>query len=314
MLVFFGEKTNALENKKNVVLKINGETFRFKTNSETIKEFFIEQNIEYDKNDCINHELSDELSSDNLIEIKKKFNKKISIDGIEKEILVQYDDAVSSIIEKLNKKYNKNFVCKFNINTKIQDIRALRLLSKQLKNIEREEIIDFNLKINYTNKMVLGEEKIIQDGVVGKKVICEEILLLTNKEVGKKVVSQKIVVQPRDKIILKGTHKKKYSGEYKQAFVMNATAYTAGYESTGKKPGDVAYGITSTGSKVCFGTVAVDPSFIKLGSKLYVEGYGSAIASDTGGAIKGNKIDLYYDRLADAKKFGRRELVVYLLD
>ena len=60
-------------------------------------------------------------------------------------------------------------------------------------------------------------------------------------------------------------------------------------------------------------TIAVDPSVIPLGSKVHVEGYGYAIASDTGGAIKGNKIDLYMNSEAECISFGRRTVTVNII-
>jgi 3D (Asp-Asp-Asp) domain-containing protein len=60
--------------------------------------------------------------------------------------------------------------------------------------------------------------------------------------------------------------------------------------------------------------VAVDPTIIPLGTHLYVEGYGFALAADVGGAIKGYKIDLYYEEMEDALRFGRRDLTVYILN
>ena len=60
-------------------------------------------------------------------------------------------------------------------------------------------------------------------------------------------------------------------------------------------------------------TVAVDSSVIPLGSKVYVEGYGVAIASDTGGAIKGNKIDLFMNSESECLQFGRRPVTVTIL-
>ncbi|TCS92796.1 3D domain-containing protein [Hazenella coriacea] len=83
------------------------------------------------------------------------------------------------------------------------------------------------------------------------------------------------------------------------------TAYTAGPESTGKKPGDPAYGVTSSGALVSEGvTIAVDPKVIPIGSRVYIEGIGYRVAQDTGSAIKGNRIDLYVNDLKDARQFG----------
>lgn len=85
---------------------------------------------------------------------------------------------------------------------------------------------------------------------------------------------------------------------------MLATAYTAGPESTGKAPGDPGYGITATGLPARPGVAAVDPKVIPLGSVLWVEGYGLAVALDTGSAIRGNRIDRYMPGLKDAFAWG----------
>lgn len=85
------------------------------------------------------------------------------------------------------------------------------------------------------------------------------------------------------------------------------TAFTAGYESTGKNPGDPQYGITSSGTTVSEGrTIAVDPAVIPMGWWVYIDGIGYRKAEDTGSAIKGNKIDLYINELEQAEKFGRQ--------
>lgn len=93
-------------------------------------------------------------------------------------------------------------------------------------------------------------------------------------------------------------------------FYVSATAYTA--NCTGCS-GITATGInlhTNPGLKV----IAVDPSVIPLGSKVWVEGYGNAIAGDTGGAIKGNKIDLFMVNKSDALSFGRKQVKVRILN
>ncbi len=73
-------------------------------------------------------------------------------------------------------------------------------------------------------------------------------------------------------------------------------------------------GITATGDIARRGIVAVDPDVIPLGTRLYIPGYGTAVAADTGGAIRGNKIDLCMESYGEAINFGRRPVDVYILN
>lgn len=100
----------------------------------------------------------------------------------------------------------------------------------------------------------------------------------------------------------------------RRVLTMVATAYDAGPISTGKSPGHPAYGITASGMRAVYGVVAVDPRVIPMFTRLYVPGYGHAIAADTGGAIKGNRIDLFYPNYWDAVQYGRRTIQVYILE
>lgn len=95
---------------------------------------------------------------------------------------------------------------------------------------------------------------------------------------------------------------------------VEATAYTSGPESTGKRPGDPGYGVTYSGVPARAGVVAVDPEVIPLGSVLYVEGYGLAVALDTGRAIRGRRIDVWFADVETARRWGRRTVWVGVLD
>jgi len=91
---------------------------------------------------------------------------------------------------------------------------------------------------------------------------------------------------------------------------MSATAYYPGPEDLGAG----ATGYAASGIKAHYGVVAVDPTVIPLGTMLYIEGYGSAVAGDVGGALKGNKIDLCFDDYPAAVRFGRHTVAVYVLE
>lgn len=107
--------------------------------------------------------------------------------------------------------------------------------------------------------------------------------------------------------------------EYEGVIQLEATAYCSCYECCGKWPGNKWYGITATGTRAKIGTIAVDPKVIPLGTKVYIEGlngaknYGYAVAEDTGGAIKGNIIDLYFDTHKETINWGRQQVKVYIL-
>ena len=92
------------------------------------------------------------------------------------------------------------------------------------------------------------------------------------------------------------------------------TAYTAGYESTGKTPEHPAYGITASGAEVKEGiTVASDWEVLPVGSKVYIEDVGFRWVEDRGGAVKGQHIDIYIEDLTQALEWGVQEKRVYLL-
>ncbi|MDR6554710.1 3D domain-containing protein [Paenibacillus qinlingensis] len=94
------------------------------------------------------------------------------------------------------------------------------------------------------------------------------------------------------------------------------TAYTAGFESTGKKASHPTYGITYSGIKAKEGrTIAVDPSVIPLGSTVFIEGIGIRKAEDVGSAIRGSRIDVFMNDLGQAQEFGvKKNVKVYVLD
>ena len=97
-----------------------------------------------------------------------------------------------------------------------------------------------------------------------------------------------------------------------------ATGYTAGYESTGKNPGHPEFGITYSGVMVkrdLFSTVAADLNVFPIGTILFIPGYGYGVVADKGGAIRGNKVDLYYETIDDVyNQWGKKEIDVYVVE
>lgn len=138
------------------------------------------------------------------------------------------------------------------------------------------------------------------DGVPQRSIILQRVL----RKAQPRVVGSGLMAYNRlAAFALRGAEKT--IGIAKATLRMLATAYTAG--CTG------CSGFTAIGARAGHGIVAVDPRVIPLGTHLYIPGYGHAVAGDTGGAIHGNRIDLGFDSYADAMRFGRRLVQVYVI-
>lgn len=171
------------------------------------------------------------------------------------------------------------------------------------RRVQRRE--DVNLPI--------GIARVLEKGHDGAEEVVFRTTFEDGKQVSSKIVDRRVVTEPVSETLLVGTSGEVSRGgeliRFKKAMVMSATAYYWGPESTGKW----ADGYTYTGLKATKGVIAVDPKVIPLGTRVYIDGYGYAIAADIGSAIKGNKIDLCYDTLAEALQWGRRTVNLYIL-
>jgi 3D (Asp-Asp-Asp) domain-containing protein len=121
--------------------------------------------------------------------------------------------------------------------------------------------------------------------------------------------SQKLkLTKAKTAVVAKKTPSRSNDNVVKE-FMVSASAYTASCNGCS--------GITSTGINLKknpgLKVIAVDPNVIKIGTKVYVEGYGYAIAGDTGGAIRGNKIDVFIPNKSDALKWGRKTVKIKIL-
>lgn len=174
--------------------------------------------------------------------------------------------------------------------------------------------IDYDTKKVETDELYVGETKVSQKGEKGEKKNTYEVTYVNGEETDRELISSEVTKEPVEKIVLVGTKVKSAflasstaPKNYKKVISMTATAYSAG-------------GYTASGLPAQWGVVAVDPKVIPLGTRVYVETpdgryiYGEAVAADTGGAIKGYKIDICVNTRKEAYAFGRRAVNVYILD
>ena len=179
----------------------------------------------------------------------------------------------------------------------------------QTKKIETHQVeVPVAVQYERVDTLPKGEEKVLQEGTVGLDEVEEEIHYKQGDVIDTKELQRKTITPMQPKVVQVGTREVEVSRSYdrvREVITMEATAYlpTDG-------GGD---GITATGIRARHGVVAVDPNVIPLGTRVYIPGYGEAIAADTGGDIIGNRIDVVLEDYGSAMQFGRRTVDVYIL-
>ena len=188
--------------------------------------------------------------------------------------------------------------------------------------ITETEAVPFDTVKRLNSSLEAGQTKVVRNGVEGTKVRNVKIAYVNGTEVSRETVSEYVTTQPVSKIAEFGNRSAdeavQTSGDadfqYKYVLECQATAYSLAPEENGGYVGK-----TATGIPLDKGVIAVDPRVIPLGSRVYIEAldgswsYGYAVAGDTGGAIKGNKVDLCYRTRSECIQFGRRKCRVYVL-
>ncbi|MBE0446865.1 MAG: DUF348 domain-containing protein [Actinobacteria bacterium] len=166
-----------------------------------------------------------------------------------------------------------------------------------------------------------GKRRVVTQGKQGLLMRIVEVVFEGDQPIRRQVKMEGVISPPLAKVVAVGT-KRKFAllgessvtasrGEIRaqvgKVMIMHASAY-----SPNSGPGVGSR--TATGMRAQKGVVAVDPRVIPLGTRLYIEGYGDAIAADVGTSVKGNRIDLCYNTPEECFRFGRRTVKVTILE
>jgi len=307
-----------------VELEIDGKTREITSYANTVDDLLQEEEILLDELAYINFPLDTKLEDNMKIIIKlpKPYTLTVGNDmGEVKSIYTKVEDILNDLkIDLGDLDYtNPKLGDEVPYGGKIDIIKVKEEIE------EIEEVIPHDSIVKKTDKLDRGSTKLAQSGKDGLKIKKIKHRFENNELISSKFIEEEVAVEAVPEIVEKGTREpvaktSRGNVRYRKVLTMVATAYDNSYESTGKYPGEKYWGLTASGTKARVGAVAVDPRVIPLGTKLYVESldgtkdYGFCVAEDTGGAIKGNKIDLFFNTAGEVRKFGRRKVRVYIVE
>lgn len=298
---------------KTVAIIDDGKVTQYETFDIYVGELLDNHGIILGKNDTVMPSEDSEVVNGMKITIKRwKPTVKVTINAKDTSTFETTAETVEDVIKLKKIELSSEDEVTPSLATKITDELEIAIKTKEVETKTVEEEIPFETETKMTTELNAGASKVITEGQTGLKQKTVEIVRFGGEVISQTIKEENIKVKPINKVVEKGianTVVHKQTGtmyEYTKVLTFEATAYT-------DVEGDSWAGITATGAATCEGIVAVDPKVIPLGTKLYIEGYGVAIAGDTGGAIKGHKIDLFFNSLDEVYTFGRRDKKVYIL-
>ena len=270
-------------------------------------------------------------AGDGVSEITVQREQSINIDYCGRKIqATSYGESLQTLVDRLGLQTYGTYSVSEDLKSMTYD--GMEVHINNVVQAQETYTVEIPFETIYCSDPTLpeGQEEILVEGAVGQLQRQAQVVYKNSQEQSRIVLEETLLEQPVDQIVAVGTGAQVgeerdmpligdgvivlSTGEvltYTSSKIFNATAYThtdAGCDR-----------ITATGTRVRVGTVAVDPRVIPYGTRMFIvtnDGsyvYGIATAEDCGGAIKQNRIDLYFETTSQCFKFGRRTCTVYFL-
>ncbi|GIN64495.1 hypothetical protein J27TS8_44880 [Robertmurraya siralis] len=285
------------------------------TTANTVEEFLKEQNVSLNEHDKIQPKIDTEIKNDLQIKIDRAFSVTLNDGGKEKQVW-STSTTVADFLSQQEIKLNELDRVEPNMDETVKEDAIINVIRVEKVTDVVEEPVRFAVVTKQDSKLAKGTEKTVTSGQEGLLKKEYEVVLENGKEVSRKLLNESTLKEKRDQVVAVGTKavaqtvSRGTNNNVSREFTVSSTAYTANCNGCS--------GITATGYNLKANPgakiIAVDPRVIPLGTKVYVEGYGYAIAADTGSAIKGNKIDVFFSSQSAAYRWGRKNVKIKILN
>lgn len=300
--------TGFVSTNKNVTVVADGNQKVISTVYNNPKSILKQAGINLQENDDYSVSTGD-VKDNSIITVNRAVPVNIEIDGKTKTIKTA-KKTVGELMSSLNLNEDKYFVDQ-DKNAQINTNSKIKVLNVSTRLVLKDEVQPYNVIKEPDSSLIRGIDEVEQEGRNGLNRLLVRERYHNGVKINEEVIQTSQLVRPKDKIIREGIAEpvaKNTVGlrSYSQVLYMEASAYLP-YDGGGS-------GYTALGIPARYGVAAVDPNVIPLGTRLYIPGYGEAIAADTGGAVNGYTIDLCMEDYTQAMSFGRRGVEVYILD
>jgi uncharacterized protein YabE (DUF348 family) len=317
---------------KRVSVVVNGQESIVYTKQWVLQRLLDEQGISVGEHDRLSTSLDSKVKTGDRIAIDHAKPLQLTADG-ETKTFYTVAKTIGSALQEFQIPVGELDKVSPSKDTELPESGAIQIVRVKKETEQFTEPVAFDVEQKNDPQLLKGKEQIVQEGQEGVILKTKEKLFEDGKLVSEAIIDQKVQSESIKKVVAIGTKNpvtvlstvspsvqelSKSGLTFSAKQVINnvtLTAYSAGVSSTGKSAEHPQYGLTATGTRVMEGrTIAVDPKVVPLGWWVYIDGLGFRRAEDTGSAVKGNIIDVYFDSNDYANRFGtKRGYTIYVI-
>lgn len=287
-------------------------TITFSSDAATVSDVLKAANLSLSPGDSVIPSLETEVSDNMSITIERAKPIFIHWRGKILPILVA-EKNVSKILSIANIPIEPDDVVYPGLGAEVPYDRTIRVVKVTYGEVRERQEIAYDTTKRQDPSLEAGLSRVFSYGSPGVIEILYEVKYEDGVEVHRTEKSRTLVKEPVACVMLVGARYEVFRDGQNIRFTRALEASSTAYCPCSICCGPYATGRTATGVTATKGIVSVDPSVIPLGTRLYVEGYGFAVAADVGSSIKGNKIDVCFDTHDEALAWGRKKVKVYIL-
>lgn len=315
---------------KRVTLVVDGRERVVETTAADVRALLAEEGLDVRPYDRLSAPFGARLRDGDRIGLDRARPVVVTVDGMTRTVYTT-GKTVGEALSQLSVDLDEHDRVTPELGAELSADTEIRVVRVEKETVEIREALPFGTVRTTDATLPKGKERLVREGRSGERVKTVEKVYEDGVLVEEKVVAEKTVAQPVDRVVAVGTKQPvtvlsaddanearvvtKGGVTFRYVRVLNNVTLTAYSTNARAYPGGRWTGITATGTKTTEGrTIAVDPDVIPLGWWVYIEGIGFRRAEDTGGAILGNKIDIYFDSVDYARQFGiKRGYKVYVI-
>ena len=291
--------------KKKVTLVVDGQEMQVQTYSRTVAGLLKSQGIPFSPADRIDPPPDTPLKENLRVAVNHAIRVLLTADGQTKEILTSRD-TVGGVLQEQGIPFKPGDFAEPPLDSPVAEGTEIKVVRVHTEEQVKEVPVPCPTRRETDPYLTKGFSRVVQAGRDGLEKQRWQIVYHDGREVERRLIERTLAREPVERVIRVGALQQVSRGGQDIRFNRALEAVATAYTYTGRN--------TVSGIPPHFGAVAVDPQVIPLGSRLYIEGYGYGRALDIGSAIKGNRIDVFFETDEQARRWGIRRVTVYVLE